>query len=191
MWFSKKNIWIILSPEKKLSKIWVKINTFKCAHFENLLSCTRFSNYWINSFLLIIFFIIFSSFSFSSIIIANIMLDYFTERVGTKQILNGICFFCLVKQNCIEWKKKLTKYIAFENLNLMKIGFLKSKPGTLRNNFPKLFTDDFIEQFNWDGIGKNKFSIKSRVFISHILYGLCFYNYYHYVSRRFSAGGWV
>ncbi|XP_031629855.1 longitudinals lacking protein, isoforms H/M/V-like isoform X9 [Contarinia nasturtii] len=50
------------------------------------------------------------------------------------------------------------------------IGFLKSKPGSLRQNFPKLFTDDFTEQFNWDGIGKNKFAIRHRVFISHILY---------------------
>ncbi|XP_055320665.1 longitudinals lacking protein, isoforms H/M/V-like isoform X9 [Sitodiplosis mosellana] len=51
------------------------------------------------------------------------------------------------------------------------IGFLKSKQnGTLRQNFPKLFTDDFIDTFNWDGIGRNKFAIRHRVFISHILY---------------------
>lgn len=64
----------------------------------------------------------------------------------------------------------ILKTLSFDH---SKIGFLKSKPGTLRQNFPKLFTDEFTEQFNWDGIGENKFAIRHRVFISHILYGLC------------------
>lgn len=62
--------------------------------------------------------------------------------------------------------------------NIYQIGFLKSKPGTLRQNFPKLFTDDFTDKFNWDGIGKNKIAIRHRVFISHILYGLCLFQYF-------------
>lgn len=78
-------------------------------------------------------------------------------------------------------KQQLTiqhqKYCIRINDNSIKIEYLKSKrnAGTLRQNFAKLFADDFIELFNWDGIGKNKFAIKNRVFISHILYGLCFF----------------
>lgn len=91
------------------------------------------------------------------------------------------------KYDQIMWTK--LHGFAFQQIEIWKqIGFLKSKHnGTLRQNFPKFFTDEFIETFNWDGIGRNKFAIRHRVFISHILYGLCFYRIlFYYFFFHFS-----
>lgn len=135
------------------------------------------------SFFLILFFIIFS---FSSTYFRQYYAGLFYWTDSEQKInlsigfVSSVWWYKIITTLHIQTNKQTkTKNFIWNSKFNLKIEFLKSKPGTLRNNFPKLFTDDFIDQFNWDGIGKNKFSIKSRVFISHILYGLCFYDYYH------------
>lgn len=52
----------------------------------------------------------------------------------------------------------------------MQIGYLKTHKGSIVDNFPKLFTDEFIEQCSWQG-ANNKIPLKSHVFVRSILYG--------------------